>query len=197
MSSTDRRTDKVNPVYPPSPQTSLGWGIMSMSGHKDTSPPCSPPTPNDTPDADPEPSTANDMNPSTDSETAPAQNKRFPRFLVIEGLDPKKLWEEPTAPSWTKRLMEPLRLQLRGNGWANLCWWKTTMRHTPPICWSLPRLVVCLSGSRPTGVWTTPRAWSGFDKLPRTLQMKTWPEIQTYQGATVTSPRRKMPAGLP
>ena len=48
------------------------------------------PTPNDTPDADTEPSTANDMNSSTDSETAPAQNKRFPSFLVIEGLDPNK-----------------------------------------------------------------------------------------------------------
>ena len=48
------------------------------------------PTPNDTPDADTEPSMANDMNPSTDSETAPAQNKRFPSFLVIEGLDPNK-----------------------------------------------------------------------------------------------------------
>ena len=63
---------------------------MSMSGHKDTSPPCSPRTPNDSPNADPEPSTANDMIPPTDSETAPAQNKRFPRFLVIEGLDPNK-----------------------------------------------------------------------------------------------------------
>ena len=66
---------------------------MSMSEHNDTSPPCLTPTPNDIPDADPEPSTANDTNPSTCSETAPAQNKRFPRFLVIEGLDPNKtLW---------------------------------------------------------------------------------------------------------
>ena len=63
---------------------------MSMSGHIDTSPPCSPRTPNDSPNADPEPSTANGMIPPTDSETAPAQNKRFPRFLVIEGLDPNK-----------------------------------------------------------------------------------------------------------
>ena len=63
---------------------------MSMSGHNDTSPPCSPPTPTDTLDADPEPSMANDMNMSTGFETTPVQNKMFPRFLVIEGLDPNK-----------------------------------------------------------------------------------------------------------
>ena len=44
-------------------------------------------------DAGPEPSMANDMNISTGFETTPVQNKMFPRFLVIEGLNPQKtLW---------------------------------------------------------------------------------------------------------
>ena len=60
-----------------------------MSGQNQTSTPCSPPTPTDTLDADPEPSMDN-TNLSTGSEATAAQNKRFPRFLVIEGLDPNK-----------------------------------------------------------------------------------------------------------
>ena len=63
---------------------------MSMSGQNQTSTPCSPPTPTDTLDADPELSVANDTNLSTGSEATAAQKKRFPRFLVIEGLDPNK-----------------------------------------------------------------------------------------------------------
>ena len=63
---------------------------MSMSGQNQTSTPCSPPTPTDTLDADPELSMANDTNLSTGSEATAAQKKRFPRLLVIEGLDPNK-----------------------------------------------------------------------------------------------------------
>ena len=63
---------------------------MSMSGQNQTSTPCSPPTPTDTLDADLELSMANNTNLSTGSEATAAQKKRFPRFLVIEGLDPNK-----------------------------------------------------------------------------------------------------------
>ena len=63
---------------------------MSMSGQNQTSTPCSPPTPTDTLDADPELSMANDINLSIGSEATAAQKKRFPRFLVIEDVNPNK-----------------------------------------------------------------------------------------------------------
>ena len=65
---------------------------MSMSAHNNTSPPCSSPTPNDPNDAELEPSTTNDSNPSTSSANTSATNKRktFPRFLVVEGLGANK-----------------------------------------------------------------------------------------------------------
>ena len=65
---------------------------MSMSAHNNTSPSCSSPTPNDPHDADLEPSTTNDLNPSTSSANTSAINKRktFPRFLVVEGLGVNK-----------------------------------------------------------------------------------------------------------
>ena len=49
---------------------------MSMSGHSNTSPPCSTPTPTDTNDADPD--------------TRAAKRPMFPRFLVVESTDPQK-----------------------------------------------------------------------------------------------------------
>ena len=65
---------------------------MSMSAHNNTSPSCSSPTPNDPHDADLEPSTTNDSNPSTSSANTSVTNKRktFPRFLVVEGLGANK-----------------------------------------------------------------------------------------------------------
>ena len=63
---------------------------MSMSRHNLSSPSCSPSTQNDNPDADLE--TTNDSDRSADSETTPVSTNRitYPRFLVVEGLDPKK-----------------------------------------------------------------------------------------------------------
>ena len=65
---------------------------MSMSAHNNTSPSCSSPTPNDSHDADLEPSTTNDSNPSTSSANTSATNKRktFARLLVVEGLGANK-----------------------------------------------------------------------------------------------------------
>ena len=65
---------------------------MSMSEHNETLPSCSPPTPNESTNADLESTTQNKMDTPTDSETTRASSSRktYPRFLVVESLDCNK-----------------------------------------------------------------------------------------------------------
>ena len=83
----------------------LDWLVgMSMSRHNLSSPSCSPSTPNDNPDADLE--TPNDTDCAADSETTPVSTNRitYPRFLVAEGLHPKKTFRNVNRTILTKTI---------------------------------------------------------------------------------------------
>ena len=77
---------------------------MSMSRNNLSSPSGSTPTPNDNTDADLE--TPNDTDRAADSETTPVSTNRitYPRFLVVEGLDPKKTLRNVNRTILTKTI---------------------------------------------------------------------------------------------
>ena len=148
---------------------------MSMLAHNNTSPSCSSPTSNDPHDADLEPLTTNDSNPSISSANTSATNKRktFPRFLVVEGLGANKTLRNVNSTILDKTIDGATSVSIKRGWMGRSAWWKSTMRLTSPTWWNWTRLVTCLSRCRPIGAWTMPKVWSGSDKLLRALQMKT------------------------
>ena len=98
---------------------------MSMSGQNQTSTPCSPPTPTDTLDADPELSMANDTNLSTGSEATSAQKKRWQGHTCSFLLGTKPLWHWRKWKSGSTSKRDP-RPRYRPTGKCPLYRYETT-----------------------------------------------------------------------